>query len=116
MHHDLSPSASSKGLARHMHWFALCAAAAVIAAAGWLAGADGKAPSVSMAGVLGFERSHIRQTMAALGYDEVVSLQKHDDGSWQAKAQRDGTYWQVRISPYGSVSAHPAPQLGVLLE
>ncbi len=116
MHQDLPTSASSDGLARPVYWFAFGTACAVIAAALWFVWTDDKGPSVAAAGALGFERSHVRQTIAALGYDQVVSLQKHGDGSWQAKAQREGTYWQVSISPYGNVSAHPAPQLGVLLE
>jgi hypothetical protein len=106
----------SKTAFHQKRWVA-CASLGVIAAlAVWLGGAGGaRAPSL-FEGAHGFERTQAQETMSALGYHEVISLEKHDDGSWRANAQKNGTHWLVRISPYGIVSARLAPQLGIVLE
>lgn len=72
--------------------------------------------SASFQGASGFERSQATQTMSALGYTQVSLLEKREDGSWRARAQKNGTQYHVRISPYGIVSAQTAPQLGIVLE
>jgi hypothetical protein len=107
---------TSSGPARRLRWIVGASAGAAALALVWFMAAGDSAPPALFGGAIGFERAQARQTIAALGYHEVISLKKHDDGSWRAGARKDGTHWQLRISPYGIVSAHLTPQLGIVLE
>lgn len=122
MQQDLHSSAASSGPTSNGRARQACRVAAaslgvaVVAALIWFTHSGTPGEPVLFGGVLGFERTQARQTIAALGYREVTGLERHDDGSWRARAQKHGARWQVRISPYGIVSAHPSPQLGIVLE
>lgn len=101
---------------RPLRWIVAASAGVAITAVLWFTSASETRQPVPFGGAIGFERTQAHQTIAALGYQDVISLEKDDDGSWRARAQKNGTQWQVRISPYGIVSAHLAPQLGIVLE
>ena len=111
-----SNKASLFATARHMRWIALALSGAAAMAFVWFTNTNDSRAPPPFSGALGFERTQAQQTMTTLGYREVSGLEKHDDGSWRARAHKNGTYWQLRISPYGIVSAHIAPQLSIVLE